>query len=239
MDVVIPLGTGSNWDNTELRYALRSLEMYCTNLGNVYLVGECPDWIKKGSLVHIPAAERTGREYKEANIMNKILLACNRESLSQKFLFLNDDHYLLSRIPPMYSYYQDHLQRSVFSRTAQDSYYHSLCNTLKALDDRRKPTLNFDMHAPIVYDKTKFVKVMGQYDWTVHYGYVIKSLYCNTLEIPGKLCRDLKITERRQCKEIEGLIAGRKFFSIGDGAAGVEMRTFLQYLYKDKSKFEI
>lgn len=237
MDVVIPLGNGSNWNNTELKFALRSLVAYCHNVDNVYIIGEKPNWIK--SIVHIPAMDMQGSQYKERNIYNKIMIACSLAELSPDFLFMNDDHYLLSRIPPLWCYYHDMLSTTVDNRVAHDSYYYALRNTLEVLDSKHLPTKNFDCHAPVVYNKDKFKRVMSTYDWTVHYGYVIKSLYCNTLGINGKKCEDLKITSHLKCAHLEALVSGRKFFSIGDGATGSDMEIFLQYLFPKKSKYEL
>lgn len=237
MDIVIPLGNGSHWDNLELKFALRSLVAYCHHVDNVYIIGEKPNWLK--SVVHIPAVDKPGQENKERNICNKILLACSLPELSTNFLFMNDDHFLLSRIPPLWCYYHDMLSNTIDNRPAHDSYYYALQNTLEALDKKHLPTKNFDCHAPIIYNKEKFKRVMSRHDWTIPNGYVIKSLYCNTLSIPGKKCTDLKITTRFRCSELEALTAGRKFFSIGDGATGADLNIFLNYLYPDKSKYEL
>jgi hypothetical protein len=52
IDVVYPLGTGSVWQDNELRYSLRSLEKNFPDLGRVYVVGHKPDWL--GNVEHIP-----------------------------------------------------------------------------------------------------------------------------------------------------------------------------------------
>lgn len=239
MDCVIPLGTGSQWNDTELKFALRSLEMHYSDLGNVYLVGEKPSWIKPKSIIHLIAIDYPGLEYKEANIMRKVYVACGQSSLSQKFIFLNDDHFLMDAIPPLPFYYEYTLSYTLDKRTAHDSYYNSIANTLFELEQRRKPTRNFDIHAPIIYDKDLFREVMSRYDWSIHYGYLIKSLYCNTLGIKGTQYPDMKIIARLKCHELEALTKGRKFFSIGSGVGGSEMGTFLAYLYREKSRYEI
>ena len=82
------------------------------------------------------------------------------------------------------------------------------------------------------------MEVMTAYSWEQAYGYVVKSLYCNTLGIKGEYMVDLKINERLKCAELEKAVAGRPFFSTGESANGAELGTFLQYLYRNKSKFE-
>jgi hypothetical protein len=233
MDVVIPLGTGSTWSDNELRYSLRSLEVY-HNVGNVYIIGHKPSWIQK--VIHIPAHDVPGAEHKEYNILRKILTACKMPSLSQDFIFMNDDHFLLGPVPT--PCYQQTLEETVLKRSSHDSYYFALDNTLRALIKADRPTNNFDVHCPIVYNKHDFIRMTETYDMTLHYGYVIKSLYCNTVGIEGELCIDMKLTQRLRCAQIDKMVEGRGWFSIGDGAVNSELGIFLNYLYPNKSKYE-
>lgn len=236
MDVVYPLSNGSTWENNELRFSLRSLELHYPRVKNLYIVGTKPDWIK--NVTFIPYRDVPGLENKERNIMNKIVAAINCKTLlSKDFIFMNDDHFILDSLPFPY-YFQESLNASVLKRGV-DSYSASLNNTLKALESKKLQTLNFDIHCPIVYNKEKFIRVMDQYDWTVYSGYVIKSLYCNTLGIKGTEMPDLKIKSRMDCFKLEALTTGRKFFSIYDEAIGPDLTTYLYYLYPNKSKWEL
>jgi len=70
IDVVYPLGSGSAWDNNELRYSLRSLENNLLDLGRVFVVGQRPPWLVEA--VHIPM-EDTHRHNKDANLIDKVL----------------------------------------------------------------------------------------------------------------------------------------------------------------------
>jgi hypothetical protein len=239
LDLVYALGTGSTWNDTELKYSLRSFEKFMPNMGNVYIVGQKPNWIKPKSVIHLLCEDRPGKENKEQNIAVKILLACNQPAISEKFVFANDDHFILQPMHAIPYYKEGTLEKKIIERVSHDNYFYSLCNTRQVLIEARKRTNYFDIHTPIVYDKKEFISVMASYDWTVNYGYVVKSLYCNTLGIKGVEIPDLKITERLKCGQIDRLVAGKKVFSIGDGAVNAEMGTFLQYLYPSKSKYEV
>ena len=63
MDIVIPLGTGSRWQNNELRFALRSIEKYLTGYDKIFIIGECPSYLQ--NIIHIPCppspAKRSAR----------------------------------------------------------------------------------------------------------------------------------------------------------------------------------
>src|SRR5688572_16798874 len=92
VDVVIPLGAQSRWGNSELKYMLRSMEKYLSNYKHVYIVGECPDWVKNVKYVFMP-----DQLTKTQNIMEKLRVACNIPELSEDFLYTQDDLFLLMK----------------------------------------------------------------------------------------------------------------------------------------------
>lgn len=91
MDVVYVLGKGSLADDLELRYSLRALEQNMLDLRLLYLVGERPDFLK--DIVHIPVVDDTGSP--EGNIYNKVMAASEDSVLSDDFLLMNDDFFML------------------------------------------------------------------------------------------------------------------------------------------------
>lgn len=237
MDVVIPLSRGSRWDDNELRYALRSLEMHMPDIGNVYVIGHRPWWANK-QLKCVSLVDTPGIENKERNIYAKILYACGLPEITDDFLFMNDDHYLLEKFKGEY-FWEKTLQESYENRTSRDHYYYSLANTYGALMGTGRTTKNYDIHCPIIYNKDDFMLSVGSWNWKVPYGYVIKSLYANTLKVKGTQYPDLKITKRMSCNDLDALVQGRKFFSIGDEAVNVDLGIYLNYLYQKKSRFEL
>jgi len=82
----------STWEDNELRYSLRSIEKYLSGVGQVFIIGDCPDFLT--NVIHIPATDEENREWKDRNIYRKLLIACNDVRISENFLFVNDDHYL-------------------------------------------------------------------------------------------------------------------------------------------------
>lgn len=45
MDIIYSIGSGSTWDNNELRYSLRSLDMYGKSYDRVFVVGNIPEFL--------------------------------------------------------------------------------------------------------------------------------------------------------------------------------------------------
>jgi hypothetical protein len=109
-------------------------------------------------------------------------------------------------------------------------------NTIQALKEKNLPLLNFENHVPMLINKTKFNEAMG-YKWTT-FGFLIKSLYANTLKIKGTLEPDMKINYPYKVEELKAMTSERKFFS-SDKLVPTNLRMFLQELFPLKSKFEL
>lgn len=235
MDIVIPLGGGSRWDNNELRYCLRSVQKYVKDVGEIIIIGVKPKWIK--NVVHIPCDDDLDPEAKEKNILKKVLLAC--DLLDGDFMFMNDDHFLLSPVTlPYPSYFDFQLPQKLIGRTLKGRYYKAQVNTIKALTAKSLPLKNFDIHVPMIYNRDLFRKAMAQYDWKVPFGYVIKSLYANTYQIPGTFMPDCKLSKRMVKKDIMRILKHRSVFSIGDGALNSQLKSVLHDLYPNPSRYE-
>lgn len=232
MDIVYILGTGSLWYNNELRFSLRSVEKHLKGEKRVFIVGYKPDWIQ--NVIHIPAEDKFRHE-KEKNIFHKISVACQDERISDDFIFFNDDHFLLKDLTEIPYYHREGLEEFVKGRAT--TYKISANNTLNVLKAKGKPTLNYDVHAPIVYNKSKFLE-LREYNWNIRYGMIVKSLYCNHHGVEGEFLTDCKIQEAMTIENLEARIKDRPVFSIGDRAICQTFNRFMEGLYPEKSIFE-
>ena len=86
VDAVFVIGKVSNRENEKLRYALRSLDANCKFVRNVYICGECPEWVDKSSVIHLPWPDRF-RHSNAANIIDKMKHACERNEIAKRILF--------------------------------------------------------------------------------------------------------------------------------------------------------
>lgn len=225
--IIIPLGLGSRNNDLELRYCLRSIEKYLTGYGDVFIVGEKPDWLC--NIIHIPCPDQGDKTYdKERNIFGKILAACADERVTDNFLFMNDDHYLLQGYEAAWFPFFYHGRLS--GKMTVTDYKHTVRNTLELL--RADPPYA-DIHCPIVYNKRAF-GALTRHDWSVQFGYCIKTLYCH------KYISINDMIEMKDCKQDDRPknIDGRPWFSIGDKAFYWDVRALLQKLYPLKSKYE-
>ena len=246
-DIVYVLGTGSKWQDNELRYSLRSLHDHAKNVGSVYIIGERPQFLK--NINHVYVKDRKQPCWKERNIMSKVLVACSLPELSENFLFLNDDHFFLPPVSkidiskfPFYHHkneLEETLERRKRGREFNlDRYARSLRNTVRVLKERGLPLRHYDIHVPILYNKKHFVEIMAQYDWEKYFGYVVKSLYSNTLGVTPVELSDCKLLRSMSYKKIEARIEDRIVFSISDSSLSFKLKHTLQTLYPNHSPWE-
>lgn len=232
--ITIPLGSGSRNNDLELRYCLRSVERYLTGYGDVFIIGRKPDWLK--NVIHIPYDEGFAPQSyeKERNIFNKIMVACEDERVSNSFLFMNDDHFLLKKErADRYPYYYDGY---LMNKMTVTEYKNTVNNTIARIG---AVPFYADVHCPIKYNK-RSIKQLSKYNWGARFGYCIKTLYTHSHVEQRYMTPigDLKIDEYYPADQIKEKITNRPWFSIGDKAFNGEIATVLQELYPTKSKYE-
>lgn len=235
MDIIYPIDQGSIWNDTELRYSLRSVQKHLTGFSNIWIIGKLPDFVQ--GVNHIPFDDV--QQNKEANIWAKIMRACEESSISQDFLFFNDDHFLLSDFDAKtFPFYYKGTLENLLARNRRGIYYRAVSRTYHILRSQNKTTFHFDTHCPIVYNKDLFKQVTQHHDWNTKIGLIIKSLYCNTLAIEGIREPDCKINKLCLASEINQIIESRKFFSIGNRAINDQLKIVLDTLYPTPSRWE-
>lgn len=239
IDIVIPLGNGSLWENNELKYALRSIEKYVKGIRSIYLIGEKPDFLND-EIKHIPFEDLHNIPSK--NILNKILKAITIKDISTTFLFTNDDIFFLKDVDATtYPFYYHEDLRWNIERTHYTNWYKDyLIETLIALD-MEYDIKNFDTHFPIRYSKILFNNVHQQWkeEWDIGKKLLIKSLYCNTLGTNGFNKEDLKFKGFVSYEALKQLTKDRDCFSIGDTVITDDFKKFIDELFPNKSKYEI
>ena len=238
IDLVIPLCKGSKFNDLELRYCLRSVEKYLRGYRNIYIIGDKPKWIR--NVIHVPFTQRPG-DCKDKNIMLKVLHACDIPEVSPEFLFMNDDHFLLKSVDAInYPYYYNgKLVDWDNGKKMWCPYKQAVKNTLSVLIKNELPAKHYDIHTPILYDKELFKNIMGRYDWDIQSGYIVKSLYANTLKLAGTSLIDCKISEPLHRYGLADLLYNRPVFSVGDAGLNRSMIDWLDEFYPEKSAYEI
>lgn len=239
-DIVIPLSRNSHWHHNELRYCLRSIEKHLSDVGEVVVVGDfMPDWINREQVAWLQVPDDRDQPSNK-NIKKKLEAFCRQNTQSDQFIYMNDDHFLLQdEVAPNFPYYSDGTIEGFLFRAKPDQYYELMQNTLYALSLLGHDQIHFDVHAPMLMYKEEFLNVMKYYDWSGD-GFVIKSLYANTVGILKDVdIPDLKINVPLTLNYLLCKIENRPWFSIGDFGVSVGLMDLMRKLYPEKSKYEL
>jgi len=240
MDALYVLGSGSAWEDRELRYSLRSLERHVRGVDRVFVVGETPAWLSS-QVTAIRVPEPT--TVKEASIALKVFYAFSSSDISDDAFFLNDDHVFLKDVDAKrYPYFHRGDLRSAIPKATNNKYRASLSNTVEYLATKGTKLLHYDIHCPIVYNRSQFVNLLPA--WTVSRnltsGLVVKSTYSNLVGVvPGPQMADCKLNgDLGGAGGVKSRVAGRHVFSFADSAIAGGVCDFLKTTFPTKSKYE-
>lgn len=180
-DIVIPLSTESRFNNLQLRIALRSIQKYATNLGNIHIITAAP--LKQLKDVNIIYQQDTEKNLKDVNLINKIRTAAASPDVRQNFIFWSDDQLLTAPLDldkaPIVSN-----NRAKADIKGETKWQKRLLNTLQYVEKVTGKQLpyNYDSHVPQPYNKTDVSKVFSTLNYTQQPGFCINTIYYGLLQ---------------------------------------------------------
>lgn len=180
MDLVYICGPG---DNEELRYSIRSAVKNLPH-DNVWVVGDKPDWYI-GPCIMVDQSKT-----KYTNAKNNLEAICNSDAISDSFVLMNDDFYIINKIDsvmPMHGgLLRDKINR-YRDTLGQNSYISMLSETLKYISRRgKKDILDYELHIPMVMERSKLANVLEN-------NVLWRSAYGNIFDIGGGKMDDVKV----------------------------------------------
>ena len=156
MDILYVIGRGSEWNNNELRYSLRSLEKFGRNINRVFISGYCPDFINQKIVTWIPCPDEY--EFKHKNILRCIEKAVAESDIADDFLYSSDDHFYVTETDfdayPIFR--KGGLPAFVNPDDNEYSYRTSLVSTYMLLQAAGMTTHDFSWHGNTHFNKTLY-----------------------------------------------------------------------------------
>lgn len=169
----------------EIEASLKSLKN--VEHGKVYIIGDDPK-LDDIEYIHVPHKQhRWVGTSKYADQISKYLQACEMPEVSESFIAMNDDFFIMKQWCPV-NYNQGLLENHI-KRRRHDAYGRSLRETEKYLKLRGLSTLDFELHTPFVFEKTKLKELVNS---LTKYTLQIRSLYGNTYTVDTVFMRDVK-----------------------------------------------
>jgi hypothetical protein len=223
MDVVYICRYG---DNEELKYSLRSLANLQYN--NVWVVGGKPSWYA-GNFIKV---EQNINKYRHA--IANLSAIVNSNKISEDFILMNDDFYILKPIKKLEVYNEGLLENKInrykeFAPKAQ--YTKRLISTYDYLVSAgfKKP-LSYELHIPMQMSKTKLTEVLKT-------GRLWRSVYGNKYNLGGKKTTDVKVYSKED-NSVNYLNTKLKFLSTEDNSFKEVKENLLVKLFPEKSQYE-
>jgi hypothetical protein len=233
MDLLYVLGSGSKFNNDELRYSLRSVERYVKNVDRIIVIGEDPKFISDKVEYHYVKEHTSNKEYR---IAYKILKACELGIVNGDFLFMNDDFFFTKEVDAnTYPYYH----KGCLSLGSPSKFYKAALNATYAyLYGHEQTTLHFDVHTPIIYNSKRFLALKPHLERSKvnPFGFVVKSLYSNFEGIKGEEYVDSKLG--RYNINTNDRINKTSIISCTDTAFEEWLYDYLKENFKEKSIYE-
>ena len=250
MDILYVVGTGSKWNNNELRYSLRSIEKNGINVGRVFIAGYLPDFVNEKSVIFVPVKDKT--TVKHYNIIHAIDYVIQNTDIgindNGDFLYSSDDHFYIKPTDfgnyPIYSRGKD-LPDNPKNCVGHKKYYTTLISTRKLLQSYNLPYQYFSWHGNTHFN-TKFwndpiMKELVQKSYTMSEGCEPTCLMLNyqmSVEPFEFVVRaDKKIKSNDNIKLFKAKIADREVFSTASIITPY-LPQVLKEFFPNKSKYE-
>jgi hypothetical protein len=159
----------------ELQLALRAWDKFFHESFNVVIIGDREDWMS--DMVDVIECERIA-DNPPLDVVNKMKLAIESDLVSEKFIWSNDDQYLIS--PCMLADFETlkctgKLDKMSFGKTL---YQRNKKKTFEALKKAKASTWDYSTHMPFVFEKDKLKHLIEAYKMDKE-SYLVATMYFN------------------------------------------------------------
>ena len=233
MDIVYPIK--KTILNEELKYSLRSL----INIPHdkVFIIGDLPEFINEEEVYYIHAPKLESR-YKTTT--NHLKLAVLNNNISEDFIWMNDDFFILKPTTE-----KDLLLNRGLLRD-QVAFYHKYHNPLTKFDKLIENAtlelkhlgfvnpISFELHCPIIINKTKFKSIQDKIN-TESLHCCKRSVYGNYFIKESRCMEDVKVLSTHIFKEDnQGQLP---LISVSESCFN-KIKPFLEKKFPNKCKYE-
>ena len=238
MTFFLPLGIGSNWQDNETRYLLRSLEKNFKESFDIIVYCQIkPDWLTiNHKIVDRYYPERLLKIHKGIrehenyfDVLNKVYLFVNSEDCPESFVFIYDDILLIKEITSenILNIPQCKYTKKMFS-IYQETRYGKTINQAYMLSGAE---WNFEHHLPLIYNRDHLKELFKKFPfYEMNIPYSLATLYFNIYK-DEILFRPLSVINNYKAG-FEGFterIATFKQDTLKDIEMAVEDKTWINY----------
>jgi len=218
-------------ESEELRYSIRSVVKHLPH-SNIWVVGDKPEWYSGN---HIQTIQN---DTKYNNARNNLLAACDSSEISDSFILMNDDFFVMKPVEELKLYDGGSLNDKInnyhdaFGNNAYTSMLRETRNQLQK--NKIKNPTNYELHIPMIIDKHNLRKALNMPG-------VLWRSYCgNMSQKPSETAQDVKIYSRvyTSIPQFDYLNSEFPYLSTDDSTFLRIKKNLLFNLFKDKTKYE-
>lgn len=257
MDILYIIGKGcSDCENRELRYSLCSIEKYGKNVGKVYVVGYCPDWLSD-EVIKIPFEQPWQKKKdseidtmdnlakKHANLTASVLYAVDNSDIGDEFLVSMDDHIYIRNVDfDNYPFYCTNTNGNLnLPKDSNRQWQKLLAATRKMLEQENlsiyRCVLHRNMHLSrksIEECRTKLEDIVKNPIPFEPFAYLINYRYTKDKDFEFTSTNDLKISRVGEWYKVNPETT--EVFSTYNFKKGSALDLLIKLLFKHKSKYE-
>jgi hypothetical protein len=177
-------------ENEELRYSIRSVLLSFPE-AKVWVVGGKPKWYS-GNHVFL---EQDNNKY--VNAVNNLKAVCNTPDISDNFILMNDDFFIIKKIETVEQFYNGLLSEKIdkfIKITGSSMYIKKLITTNNKLNKLgfTKP-LDYELHVPMPMHKAGLLYILNEYPECLW-----RSMYGNLFNVGGSQMEDVKVYKNKR-----------------------------------------
>lgn len=233
-DVFIPLKAGGTAAlDQELRYALRSIEMNLKNYRKIWIAGtKAPSWLTGVEFIRI----NEPRRIKQMNIHDAIKTVFMQPGCAENLIFWADDNVAIQPVDaanfPIVSTGENLLKND----SSEAWWPRTLRLTGETLIARGMPTVNYEAHTPVAFNRTRYMQLDREFDYySKADGLCYISMYLNRYRVtPTHTQQEIKATFRGNQEST----AGKTFIGYTDAAVKTGILEMFAELFPAPSKYE-
>jgi hypothetical protein len=217
-------------DNEELRYSIRSV-VHSFPEARIWVVGGKPDWYKGQ---HIDVCQT---ESKYANALNNLKAVCRSNEISDSFILMNDDFFILKNIQSIKDFHGGALEDKInkyISLSGYTMYIRKLISTKNKLNSVGiKNPIDYELHVPMIMEKNKLEFVLNKYS-----NYLWRSIYGNLYNIQGETIEDVKVYSNSRYANRSKPISEKSIFMSTEDKSFEIIKDKLSLLFSEPSAYE-
>lgn len=242
MTVLYILGDGSKHDNIELRWSLRSLAKFATDVDRVIVAGNPPDWLSPEveRFDYHQHLDRTNR-----NIPDTVVAAITALDLHGEIVMAYDDAILSDRVTfaALGLMVRGWTLPEMVPGDCRNNYFKALVETRKFLMEHSLPALDFEQHAFKIIDADLIrvnMKIVREAIDKSYFGVTADCLFTNLMLTKPNHRPVVRREDSKLCNMTLHDISRDWCFSFSDKA--FDDPTFLQLMndfYGEPCKYEV